>query len=105
MYKTGMLASKQLFYIASLDSTSIDTTQNVPDFLPPQSFWPFFKINVKIKIFGSAEYMYILSPTAMVLNVFTVFLFVTLCYMVICSEIGLQTWLYQRTAHFLRFSQ
>ena len=48
---------KILVLNCSLDSTSLDTMHNVPDFIASQSFWTFFKINVNLqnlKIFGSA---------------------------------------------------
>ena len=49
VYKTGMLAFKQLFKIVSLDSTSLDTMHTVPDFLASQSVRTFSILMLKRK--------------------------------------------------------
>ena len=69
-----MLASKQLLKIVLLDSTSLDTMQNVLDLLASQSFQTF-----SISMFYSQKsvkneefWICSISPTAMVLKLPTV---------------------------------
>ena len=82
-----------------LDSNSLDTMPNVPDFLASQSFRIFFQDVCKmskLKIFGSALYLLLDSciPFSNLLH----------CSVAIVSKFGLKTWLFQRAALLVIFT-
>ena len=99
VHKIGMLTSKQLFFTVLLDSTSLDKTHNVPDFLASQSFRPFSRsmqiMGKKIRFFD-LKYIYYTND----FKSFLTFSNLLRCDVVLCSETGLKTWLFQLTALF-----